>query len=259
MSFNMKDKVVIITGATKGIGKGMAEVFAKDGAKVVISGIEEDLGKEVSKKLNEGGKCDTFFVKADVTSEEEMKNLMKSAYDKYGKIDILLHNAGIYPETRIEDMTLEDWDKVHDTNLRSTFIATKEVFPYMKDQNYGRIVVTSSITGNHTGSPGLAHYGATKAGINGFIRSACLEFAPYNITVNGVEPGNIMTPGMKDVLGPEYIKNQERTIPSGKLGTPEDIAYAAMFLASDEAAYITGQTIVVDGGQILPESLDSVN
>jgi 3-oxoacyl-[acyl-carrier protein] reductase len=123
----------------------------------------------------------------------------------------------------------------------------------MRKQNYGRIVVTSSITGVRTGNPGLAHYAASKAGINGFIKTAAIELAPYNITINSVEPGNILTESL-NILGTDYIKAQERAIPLGYLGTPEDIGYAAAYLASDEARYVTGQSIVVDGGQTLPES-----
>ena len=258
MSFSMKDKVVIITGGSKGIGLGIVTVFAKEQAKVVFTGRNEETGKQTQQQLKEQG-LDTLFLASDVSAESSMRNLMKQVYDTYGRIDILLHNAGIYPEVKLVDMTLEDWDKVHNINLRGTFIAIKEVIPYMKQQNKGKIVITSSITGPKTGNPGLAHYAASKAGVNGLIRTACLELAPWNINVNGVEPGNIMTPGMTDVLGEEYIKAQEASIPSGKLGVPEDIAYAAMFLASEEANYITGQTIVVDGGQILPESKLEIN
>ena len=245
MSFSMKDKVVIITGGSKGIGLGIVTVFAKEQAKVVFTGRNEETGKQTQQQLKEQG-LDTLFLASDVSDESSMRNLMKQVYDTY-------------PEVKLVDMTLEDWDKVHNINLRGTFIAIKEVIPYMKQQNKGKIVITSSITGPKTGNPGLAHYAASKAGVNGLIRTACLELAPWNINVNGVEPGNIMTPGMTDVLGEEYIKAQEASIPSGKLGVPEDIAYAAMFLASEEANYITGQTIVVDGGQILPESKLEIN
>ncbi|MGO1470797.1 MAG: SDR family oxidoreductase, partial [Tissierella sp.] len=141
---------------------------------------------------------------------------------------------------------------------KSIFVSTKEIMPYM-EENGGRIVITSSITGNRVGNPKLAHYSAAKAGINGFMRTAALELASMGITINAVEPGNIMTPGMKSSLGDEYIKNQESIIPLKKLGDPEDIAHTIMFLASDEASYITGQSIVVDGGQILPESALEIN
>jgi 3-oxoacyl-[acyl-carrier protein] reductase len=174
-------------------------------------------------------------------------------------VDVLVHNAGIYPDVRLVDMTVEDWDRVHAVNLRGTFLAVKAVLPVMLEQGKGRIVITSSITGPRVGNPGLAHYSASKAGVNGFIKTAAIELARSGITVNAVEPGNILTPGMTDVLGADYIRDQERSIPMGTLGTPEDIAYAMLYLASDEAAYVTGQSIVVDGGQILPESLLDVS
>ena len=172
---------------------------------------------------------------------------------------MLCHNAGIFPSVRIEDMSEADWMHVNDVNLKGTFLTVKACLPAMKKQSYGRIVITSSITGPRTGNPGLAHYAATKAGINGFMRTAAIEFAKHHITINGVEPGNIMTEGMDVQLGADYIRDQEQSIPMGKLGTPEDVGYAALFLASDEAKYITGTTIVVDGGQTLPESRFAVS
>lgn len=258
MAFSMKDKNVIITGGSKGIGLGITTSFAREGANLIFTGRDLASGEGLAKDLQHQGLNVEFF-QADVLDFNKTKELFKYAKEKLGSIDILVLNAGIYPETRIEDMEVEQWDMVHDVNLKSIFVSTKEVLPYMKDNDHGRIVIVSSITGNRVGNPGLAHYSASKGGVNGFVKTAALELAKYKITVNTVEPGNIMTPGMKNVLGEEYIKNQEATIPSGKLGTPEDIAYAIMFLASDEASYITGQTIIVDGGQILPESALDIN
>ena len=259
MAFSMKGKNVIITGGSKGIGLGITETFAKEGANIIFTGRNEDQGKDLEKELKSNGYENVEFFQADVLDFDKTKELFEYTDKKYGSIDVLILNAGIYPEVSIEEMTLDSWDKVLDVNLKSIFVSTKEIIPYMKKNNGGRIVITSSITGNRVGNPRMAHYSAAKAGVNGFMRTAALELAPLNITVNAVEPGNIMTPGMKDVLGPEYIKNQEATIPSGKLGTPEDIAYSIMFLASDEAPYITGQSIIVDGGQILPESALETN
>ncbi len=258
MAFSMKGKNVIVTGGSKGIGSGITTSFAKEGANVIFTGRNEDDGSKLENELKEKDYSVEFF-KADVLDFNRTKELFSYANDKLGSIDILILNAGIYPETRIEDMDFDHWDKVMDVNLKSIFFSTKEVIPYMKKNKLGRIVIVSSITGNRVGNPGLAHYSASKAGVNGFMRTAALELANYNITVNAVEPGNIMTPSMKNVLGPEYIKNQESTIPSGKLGSPEDIAYAIMYLASDEASYVTGQSIIVDGGQTLPESALDIN
>ncbi len=254
----MEDKVVIVTGGAIGIGRGISKVFAKEGAKVLIVVRTEDTAKKVVEEIKADGGEASYFI-GDVSKEEDMNKMAETCIQRYEKIDILCHNAGIFPEVRLENMTVEDWDKVNDINLKGTFLAVKACLPNMIDNKYGKIVITSSITGNKTGAPGLTHYAASKGGVNGFIRSAAVELAKYNINVNGVEPGNILTEGMEEVLGDEYIKAQEATIPSGKLGEPEDIAYTALFLASDEAKYITGQGITVDGGQTLPESLDAVN
>lgn len=254
----MENKVAIVTGGAKGIGRGISKVFAEEGAKVLVVVRSEDTAKKVVEEIKSNGGEASYFI-GDVSKEEDMNKMAETCIERYGKIDVLCHNAGIFPEVRLEDMTVEDWDTVNDINLKGTFLAVKACLPNMINNKYGRIVITSSITGNKTGAPGLTHYAASKGGVNGFIRSAAVELAKYNITVNGVEPGNILTEGMEDVLGEDYIKAQEATIPAGKLGEPEDIAYATLFLASDEAKYITGQGITVDGGQTLPESLETVN
>lgn len=253
----LNEKVAIITGASKGIGKGIAAVFAREGAKLLLVARNEQALKEAANELkNYSSQID--FVRGDISSATDMENMVKTAMEKFGRIDILCQNAGIFPEKRIENMSETDWDYVNDINLKGTFLAVKACLHVMQQQQYGRIVVISSITGPRTGNPGLAHYAATKAGINGFIKTAAIEFAKYNITINAVEPGNILTEGMQG-LGQEYIQAQEQSIPLGKLGQPEDIGFAAAFLASDEAKYITGQSIIVDGGQTLPESRYAVS
>jgi 3-oxoacyl-[acyl-carrier protein] reductase len=160
--------------------------------------------------------------------------------------------VGIYPATPLADVELEEWDQVFRTNLTSTFLTVKACLPAMKEQRYGRIVLISSITGARVGYPGLSHYGATKAGMIGFMRTAAVELAEHGITINAVEPGSIRTEALQE-LGQDAIATMERIIPLGVLGEPEDVGYAALFLASDAARFITGQSIVVDGGQILPE------
>lgn len=257
MAFSMEGKNIIITGGTKGIGLGITKTFANEGANVIFTGRDEDDGRSAEKDLKSKD-LNVEFYQADALDFNKTKELFKYTNDKLGSIDVLILNAGIYPEVSIRDMELEQWDKVLNLNLKSIFVSTKEVLPYMEEKG-GRIVITSSITGNRVGNPKLAHYSASKSGVNGFMKTAALELAPLGITVNAVEPGNIMTPGMKSVLGDEYIKNQESIIPLKKLGKPEDIAHAIMFLAADEASYITGQSIIVDGGQILPESALEIN
>ncbi len=251
MSKRLKNKIAIITGASKGIGKGIARVFAQEGAKLLLVARNEKDLLNTAKELQQYS-ADINIFSADISSNNDMKKMAAICFGKYGRIDILCQNAGIFPSRRITDMDETDWDHVHNTNLKGTFFSIKACLPVMQQQHYGRIVLISSITGPRVGNPGLAHYGASKAGMNGFMKTAALEFAEHNITINAVEPGNILTEGMAG-LGEKYIHAQEQAIPLKKLGLPEDIGYATAFLASDEARYITGQSIIVDGGQILPE------
>ena len=253
ISKRFANRTAIITGGTRGIGKGIARSMASEGADVLIVGLDEELGAHTVAELSKNGLSVDFF-KADVSDGRSVKNLTTYAVDRFGKIDILCSNAGIYPSALLEDITEEEWDRVNGVNLKGTYLMVKGCLPYMNQQNYGRIVLISSITGPITGFPGWAHYGATKAGMLGFMRTAAIELAKNNITINAILPGNIRTESL-DALGKEYIRRMEASIPMGKLGEPEDVAYCALFLASDEAKYITGQSIVVDGGQILPESL----
>lgn len=248
----LEGKVAIITGASKGIGLGVAEVFAKEGAQVIlVSRTEADLKRAVASIQKQGGKAN--YVVADVAKPQDMEKMANATLKDFGRIDILVHNAGIYPIAPVAEMSIESWDKVINTNLSSTFYAFKACLPVMKKQKYGRILLTSSISGPTVGWPGGAHYTASKAGMNGFMKTAAIELARDNITVNAVEPGNIMSEGLTEA-GDEHIKNISSGIPMGRLGTPKDVAYAHLFLASDEASYITGQSIIVDGGQVLPES-----
>jgi len=253
---SIKGKSVIVTGASKGIGKGIARVFAEHGAKVLIVGRNLAAAEATAAELVSMGHVASGFA-ADVTDLKELEAMAAAANKRHGGIDILCANAGVFPQVTIEQMTPETWDEVSATNLKGTFLSVKACLPYLKKAQDGRIVITSSITGPVTGFPGWAHYGATKAGQLGFMRSACMELAKFGITVNAVMPGNVVTEGLHD-LGEDYMKGMAATVPLGKLGEVEDIGYAALFLASREARYITGQTIIVDGGQILPESPDAL-
>jgi len=253
MLSSIKDRSVIVTGASKGIGKGIARVFAAKGAKVlVVARNEQDGGRTVDEIKAAGGGAS--FCQGDVRSWDDMQNVAATAAERHGGVDILCSNAGIFPSAKLEAMTPDDWDEVLGTNLKGSFLALKACLPHMKKRGKGRVILTSSITGPITGYPGWSHYGASKAGQLGFIRTAAIELAPLNITVNAVMPGNIATEGL-DGLGEDYLRKMTDSIPMKKLGTVEDIAHAALFFASDEAAYVTGQTLVIDGGQILPESL----
>jgi 3-oxoacyl-[acyl-carrier protein] reductase len=241
-------RTVIVTGGTKGIGKGIAGVFAQAGANVVLVGRDRDRGEATAAEL--GG----AFVAADVGRAADCERMAAEAVERFGGIDVLCANAGVFPDAKLEDMTEDDIDAIFATNVKGTMLAVKACMPALERSGHGRVVVTSSITGPITGYPGWSHYGATKAAQLGFLRTAAIELAPKGITVNAVMPGNVVTEGLTD-LGPEYRRNMEASIPQGKLGTVEDIGHAALFLATDEASFITGQTIVVDGGQVLPESM----
>jgi 3-oxoacyl-[acyl-carrier protein] reductase len=247
-----KDQVVIVTGASRGIGRGIAYLFAEEGAKVFLVGRDEQQLKAVKASIEDRGEKAVYAL-ADVSNSEDMERMIAKVLTEFGKVDVLCHNAGIYPHARLEDMTLQEWQKVIDVNLTGTFLAVKACIPTMKAQGSGKIVITSSISGPVTALPGYSHYTASKSGIAGFIRTAAVELAKYKININAVEPGTIAAEGL-DAMGAEHIDNMLRAIPLGRLGNPEDIAYAVMFLASKEANYITGQSIIIDGGQTLPES-----
>jgi 3-oxoacyl-[acyl-carrier protein] reductase len=257
MLTSLDGRSALVTGASKGIGKGIARVFARHGAKVMVVARHIDAAEATAKQIRDAGGTASAFA-ADVRDLASMEAAAAAARAKHGGLDILCANAGIFPQAKLETMTPEQWDEVIDTNLKGTFISVKAAIPYLKESSQGRIVVTSSITGPVTGFPGWTHYGASKAGQLGFLHTACIELAKYGITVNAVLPGNIVTEGLEG-LGADYLKTMAVSIPLKRLGSVEDIGYAALFLASKEAAYITGQTIVVDGGQILPESLEAVN
>jgi 3-oxoacyl-[acyl-carrier protein] reductase len=256
MLTSIQGKTCIVTGASKGIGKGIARVFAAQGAKVmVVARGAEDAQKAVDEIRAAGGTADKYC--CDVSDWGQVKAMVEATEQTFGSVDILCANAGIFPQVKMVDMAPEDWDQVMSVNLKSTFLCVKAAIPAFEKAGAGRVVVVSSITGPVTGYPGWAHYGASKAGQLGFLKTAAMELSRYNTTINAVMPGNIMTEGLQG-LGQDYLDAMAASIPLKRLGSVEDIANAALFFASKEAAYITGQQIIVDGGQILPESLDAM-
>src|SRR5262245_3869484 len=257
MFSSLKGRSVLVTGGSKGIGKGIARVFAKAGCKVLIVARHEDKARATADELIKTGGTAAAFG-GDVTDFASMQKAAEFAVRVHGGLDVLCANAGIFPQVKIEEMSTDIWDETIDTNLKGTFLSVKACLPALKKSGEGRIIITSSITGPVTGFPGWTHYGATKAGQLGFMRTACIELAKYGITVNAVMPGNIATEGLAD-LGADYEKTMAASIPLKRLGTVEDIGYAALYFATREAGYVTGQTIIVDGGQILPESLEAIN
>ena len=250
MSALLDGRTALVTGGTMGIGAGIARTLLRHGARVAVTGLTED---ECTRAREEGFAAFTL----DVRNAADCRAVVEAVVAEFGELSVLASNAGIYPQARIEAMTDEDIDLMFDVNVKGTMHIVQAAAGALADSGRGRIVVTSSITGNHTGFPGWSHYGASKAAQMGFVRSACIELAPKGITVNAVMPGNIVTPGLQ-ALGQEYLDRMARSVPLGFLGEPEDIGEVVAFLASDGARYVTGQSVVIDGGQILPESPEAL-
>lgn len=246
-------RTVLVTGGTKGIGKGIAGVFARAGANVVVNGRDVAAGEAAVRDLSgQGG--EVAYVGGDVARATDCERLAEETASRFGGIDVVCANAGVFPDVKLADMSEDDIDSIFATNVKGCMLTVKACLTYLERSVCGRVILTSSITGPITGYPGWSHYGATKAAQLGFLRTACIELAPKGITINAVLPGTIVSEGLDD-LGEDYLAQATASIPLGRLGRVEEIGAAALFLATDEAAYITGQTIVVDGGQTLPESL----
>jgi 3-oxoacyl-[acyl-carrier protein] reductase len=258
MFTSIAGRSVLVTGGTKGIGKGIARVFATSGANVVITGRDEAGARAAAAELTALGGGTVSYVLGDVASADSCRAMVAVAVERNGGLDVLCANAGIFPDSKLATMTEADMDLVLGTNVKGTMLSVQAALEALTASGRGRVILTSSITGPITGFPGWSHYGASKAAQLGFMRTASIELAPRGITVNAVLPGNVATEGLAD-LGPEYRASMEATIPLKKLGEVEDIGYAALFFATDEAAYITGQALVIDGGQVLPESLAALD
>jgi 3-oxoacyl-[acyl-carrier protein] reductase len=256
MFSSISGRSVLVTGGTKGIGKGLAAGFAAEGAQVVITGRDAEAGQRTAAELTAAGGAVTFAA-GDVSDPDSCAAVVAATRERHGGVDVVCCNAGIFPAATLEEMTPAQLDEVLSVNLKGTFFIVQAALPALRESGHGRVIVTSSITGPLTGFTGWSHYGASKAGQLGFIRSAALELARSGITINAVLPGNIVTEGPGD-LGADYLKSMEAAIPLGHLGSVADIASAALFFASDEAGYVTGQTLVVDGGQTIPESLEAM-
>jgi 3-oxoacyl-[acyl-carrier protein] reductase len=252
MGFDLSGKVAIISGAQRGIGLGIVTELARAGAHVLLTGIKDKDGIAAAQALqSKGHKVE--FRHMDTTDEADISAAVTYLVKTHGRLDIAVANAAIYPNTPVANIPVGEWDEVMRVNLRGPFLLARTCFKQFKVQRAGRVVFVSSITGPRVSSPGYAHYATTKAGVLGFMRTAALEWAPWNVTLNAVEPGNILTEGVVEHQPQSFVDAQRAAVPLRRLGTPQDIASTVRFLASDEASYITGQTIVVDGGQTLPE------
>ena len=246
--FDLTNKVAIITGASQGIGKGMAETFSKAGAHVACVSRNKDNLKSVADSLIKNGGAASFYT-CDVSSLDAFQNTIKEIVKNHGSVDILVNNAGVCKDKLIMRMSEDDWNKVININLNGAFNGIKAVSQIMIKQRAGRIINISSIVGL-IGNPGQANYAASKAGLIGLSKSAAKELAPRGITVNAIAPGYIAT-DMTDQITDQAKENLITKIPLGRIGSPSDIAASALFLASDEAGYITGQTLTVDGGMVM--------
>ncbi len=233
-------RIAIITGGASGIGAATARKFFEEGATPVIWDLDEEKGQSIAKELNGS------FQKVNTANYEEIESAAKQVYDKYGKIDILINNAGITRDSTLKNMTKEQWQQVIDVNLTGVFYCTKIISQYMLEKEYGRIINASSVVGIY-GNFGQTNYVATKAGLIGMTKTLARELGRKGITVNSIAPGFIATE-MVSAMPENVIESMKAKVPVGRLGKPEEIANVYAFLASDEAAYINGHTLSVDGG-----------
>jgi 2-deoxy-D-gluconate 3-dehydrogenase len=254
---NLSGKAAIVTGGAKGIGWGIAYRLAEAGAKVLIADMDEETAQKVAQELV-GKSWTAESIKVDVSSEDDVKRMVATCREKFGSVDILVNNAGIYPPAPVAQMTVDQFEKVMHVNLRSVFLTTKYAAEVMKPQGGGRIINITSIDALHPSMVGLAHYDASKHGVWGFTKNSALELAENKIWVNAVAPGGIATPGvaaMSQGASAEQMAASTKAfmakIPMHRMGEPDEIGMAVLFLASDMSSYMTGSQIVVDGGALL--------
>jgi NAD(P)-dependent dehydrogenase (short-subunit alcohol dehydrogenase family) len=245
----LKERIAIVTGAGQGIGRALALGLAREGAKIVIADIDANNATAVKEEIETGGGT-AVALRTDVSDESSVQEMAADSLRQFGSIDILINNAGIFPVSSVEDMREEDWDRVIGTNLIGAFLCSRAVAATFLRQGSGRVI---SITSGRAfqGAKNAAHYASSKAGIIGFSKSLALELAPRQITVNVICPGITDTAQPRGHQSEEQIYAQAQKIPLGRIGQPEDLVGAAVFLASDAAAFITGQTLIVNGGSIM--------
>jgi 2-deoxy-D-gluconate 3-dehydrogenase len=248
---DLTGRVAVVTGGSMGIGLGIARRLHEAGAAVTVADLRGDLAADVAQELDAARPGSALAVRADVADEDDVRRMVQETVTGLGRIDVLVNNAGIYPNRALADMDVGTFRRVLDVNLTGVFICTREVAAHMVARGGGgRIVNVTSIDALHPSMVGLAHYDASKHGLWGFTKSTALELAPHGIAVNAVAPGAIRTPGTGDV-DPDALDAFAALIPMGRIGEPDDIGRAVLFLASDLASYVTGTQLVVDGGRLL--------
>lgn len=251
--FTHSGRKVLVTGGNRGIGLGIAAELASNGAGVAILGRDAESGNSSVERIRDGG-GKAHFLRCDLRDVENIPDVVSQAREVLGGIDAICHSAGIYPERHLQEMSVSEWNDVMDTNLTSAMVLVRETVEDMEASGNGRVVFISSITGPRTSIDTLSHYGASKSGLEGFMRAAAIALAPRGITVNSVAPGTILTESLEELYSdPDVLAEVTARIPVGRIGVPEDIAAATSFLMSERASFITGQSIILDGGQTLPE------
>ncbi len=243
----LENKVALISGGARGMGAVEAKLFAKEGAKVVIGDIREEEGRQVEAQIAEaGGEC--LFILLDVTKEDSWVKAVDSTVARFGKLDILINNAGIFPMEKVEETTPESWDLVMDTNAKGVFLGTKAAIPAMRQAGGGSIINLSSIAGL-VGSTYSASYNASKGAVRLLTKSTAIQYAKEGIRANSIHPGLIDTLMAADLLADDDLRQRRiATTPMGRVGTAEEVANGALYLASDESSFVTGSELVIDGG-----------
>ena len=244
----LNGKVAIVSGGARGQGATEAKMFAREGAKVVLGDVLDEEGEQVEAQINESGGTATY-VHLDVTREDDWRYAVDTTIDRYGKLDILVNNAGILISKGLEDTTVEDWDRIMEINAKGVFLGTKQAIPAMRRAGGGSIINISSTAGL-VGSPnGSPSYTATKGAVGLLTKSTAIQYAKEGIRCNSVHPGPIDTEMIRHTLtDPIRLEQRMQRLPLGRVGTPEDIAYGVLYLASDESSFVTGSELVIDGG-----------